>query len=276
MTYARSRRRGLSLVEVLIAVILLGIVGVGITRLLQSQMRFFSRSTNARDARAVTRNALSLVSTEMAMIEPRGIVAASADSFMVRLPYAVGLLCTGSTITFAPVDSLVWAQAVYAGYAYRDTTAAAVTTYVANGGSALGTGLDVTCTLAGFAVVPSGRTRVVAPAMPITTQGAPVLLYQTVTYKIAASSIVSGRTALWRRVAGGSNEEIAVPFGTGTRFRFYVSGGLTPQDGVPGTLNTLTGLEFVMVGESERTSPGINRVENDTLRVPILFRNAVQ
>lgn len=35
------RRRGLSLVEVLIAIVLLGIVGAGITRMLSSQLRFF-------------------------------------------------------------------------------------------------------------------------------------------------------------------------------------------------------------------------------------------
>ena len=276
MRSRRFARRGLSLIEVLIAVVLLGIVGAGITRLLQSQMRFFSRSSNAKDARAVTRNALNLVSSEMAMIEPRGIVAASADSFMVRVPYATGLHCSASTITFAPVDSLVSAQAVYGGYAYRDTTAAAVTTYVASGGASLATALASVCTVAGIAVVPNGRVLTLSPALPITTQGAPVLLYQTLTYKIAVSTIVPGRNALWRRVAGGANEEIAVPLGTGTRFRFYVGGALTPQDAVPGTLNTLTGVELVLVGESERTSPGINRVEKDTLRVPILFRNAVQ
>jgi prepilin-type N-terminal cleavage/methylation domain-containing protein len=270
------RRRGLSLIEVLIAVVLLGIVGVGITRLLQSQMQFFGRSTNARDARAVTRNALNIVSAEMRMIEPRGIVAASADSFMVRIPYATGLHCNNGTATFAPVDSLVWAQAVYGGYAYRDLTVGAVTTYVAAGGASLATALATVCTGVSMTVVPSGRVLTVAPALPITTRGAPILLYQTITYRIAASTLVSGRTALWRRVAGGTNEEVAVPFGTGTRFRFYVSGGMTPQDAVPGTLNTMTGVELVLVGESERSSSGTGAVERDTLRVPILFRNAVQ
>jgi hypothetical protein len=243
---------------------------------LQSQMRFFSRSTNERDARAVTRNALNLVSSEMRMIEPRGILAASADSFTVRLPYATGLHCTSSTVSFAPVDSLVWAQAVYGGYAYRDTTAGAVTTYVAAGGSSLAAAAATVCTGAGMVNVAGARVLTLAPSLPIGTQGAPVLLYQTVTFKIAASTLVSGRTALWRSVAGGSNEEVAVPLGTGTRFRFYVNGALTPTDTVPGTLNTLTGVELVLVGESERLSPGTGAVERDTLRVPILFRNAVQ
>lgn len=270
------RRRGLSLIEVLIAVVLLGIVGVGITRLLQSQMRFFSRSTNERDARAVTRNALNLVSSEMRMIEPGGVVAASADSFVVRVPYATGLHCTSSTVSFAPVDSLVWAQAVYAGYAYRDTTAGAVTTYVASGGASLATAAASVCTAAGMNNIAGARVLTLSPNLAIATQGAPILLFQTITYKIAASTLVSGRTALWRRVTGGASEEVAVPLGAGTRFRFYVSGALTPQDAAPGTLNTLTGVELVLVGESERLSPGTGAVESDTLRVPILFRNAVQ
>ena len=270
------RRRGLSLVEVLIAIVLLGIVGAGITRLLQSQMRFFSRSTNSRDARAVTRNALNIVTGEMRMIEPRGIVAATADSITVRVPYATGVHCTASIVTFAPVDSLVWAQAVYAGFAYRDTLAGSVTTYVASGGSSPSVALGTGCTLAGMTPVPGGRVLTLAPALPISTQGAPVLLYQLVTYKFAESTLVPGRLALWRRVAGGANEEVAVPFGSGTRFRFYEQGEVDAEDDVPSPLSDMTGVEMVLIGESERSSPGTGAPETVTTRVPLLFRNAVQ
>jgi hypothetical protein len=263
-------------VEVLIAVVLLGIVGAGITRLLQSQMRFFSRSTNSRDARAVTRNALNIVTGEMRMIEPRGIVAASADSIMVRVPYATGVNCIGGTVSFAPVDSLVWAQAVYAGYAYRDTLPGSVTTYVASGGASLSAAASTVCTLAGMTPVPGGRVLTLSPALPIATQGAPVLLYQTVTYKFANSTLVPGRTALWRRVTGGVNEEVAVPFGSGTRFRFYETGEADAEDSPPSALSDMAGLEMVLIGESERTSPGTGAPETETSRVPIFFRNAVQ
>jgi prepilin-type N-terminal cleavage/methylation domain-containing protein len=269
------RRRGLTLVEVLIAIVLLGIVGAGITRLLQSQMRFFSRSTNARDARAVTRNALNIVMGEMRMIEPRGIVAASTDSITVHVPYATGVHCASGTVTFAPVDSLIWAQAVYAGYAYRDTLSASVTTYVSAGGASLGTGTASTCTGAGITPVSGGPLRIPSPTLPISTSGAPVLLYQTITYKFAASTLVPGRTALWRRVTGGATEEVAVPFGTGTRFRFY-AGGTDADDAVPSPLRGMTGVELLLIGESERTSPGTGAPETVTTRVPILFRNAVQ
>jgi prepilin-type N-terminal cleavage/methylation domain-containing protein len=270
------RRRGLSLVEILVAIVLLGIVGAGVTRMLQSQMRYFSRTTNARDARTVSRNALNLMRSEMRMIEPNGIVAAARDSIVVRLPYATGLNCSLSTGTFVPVDSLTWATAVYAGYAWRDTVLNSAYAYVATGGTAPAAGLSTSCTLAGLDVIPGGNQLVLAPAIPTGVVGAPLLLYQTIKYKIGASTLVSGRTAVWREVTGGAAEEIAVPFDTSTHFRFYEAGNTTPQDAVPASLNQIAGLELVLVGESERSSPGTGAPESRESRVAIFFRNSVQ
>ena len=47
--------------------------------------------------------------------------------------------------------------------------------------------------------------------MPLLPAGAPVFIYQTITYSFANSVLVPGRTALWRTVAGGAAEEVAVP-----------------------------------------------------------------
>jgi prepilin-type N-terminal cleavage/methylation domain-containing protein len=271
----RSDRRGLSLVELLIAVVLLGIVGAGITRMLQSQMRYFSRTTNAQEARSVSRNALNLLRSELRMVEPLGIVAASADSLTVRLPYATGLNCSLSTGTFAAIDSLTQATAVFAGYAWKDTISSSTYNYVASA-TAPAAGLPASCTTVGLAVIPGGRELILSAAIPTVVVGAPLLLYQTVTYKIAASSIVPGRTALWRRVTGGANEEIAVPFDPTTRFRFYTIGGTTAADAVPSPVTTMSGVELVLVGESERPSPGTNAPEEQATRVAVFFRNSVQ
>ncbi len=271
----RADRRGLSLVELLIAVVLLGIVGAGITRMLQSQMRYFSRTTNAQEARSVTRNALNLMRSELRMVEPRGVVAASAESLTVRLPYATGLNCSASTGTFAAIDSLTQATAVFAGYAWKDTLSTATYTYVASGTAPVA-GLAASCTGVGLAVIPGGRQLILSGAIPTAVVGAPLLLYQTVTYKIANSTLVPGRTALWRRVTGGANEEIAVPFDATTRFRFYTIGGTTAADAVPSPITNMSGVELVLVGESERVSPGTNAPEEQATRVAVFFRNSVQ
>lgn len=269
------RRQGFTLTEILIAVVLLSMVGLGISRLLMSQTRFFARATGARDARAVTRNALNIVRDEMRMIEPRGITAATTTSITVNVPFMMGIYCSASTATFIPVDSLIRATAVFQGYAYRDTSLNSPYTYVAS--STAPTAGTVTNCTAGPLITPvtGGRTLELSPAFPVLSAGAPVFLYQTVRYRLAASTLVPGRTALWRDVSGGVSEEVAVPFQNTAIFRFYVSGASTSQAAVPGSLNTITGIELVLIGESERNSPGTSTPESKTVRLSIFFRNAV-
>jgi len=272
-----TRRRGFTLAEIMIAMILLGLVGVGITRLLMSQTRFFARATGARDARSVARNALNIVRDEMRMIEPRGIMSATTTSISVRVPYAVGVYCSNNTATFVPVDSLIYAQAHYRGYAYRDTALNASYTYVPMGaGSPPATGTLTNCTVGpGITPITGGLTLDLSPAFPALAPGSPVFLFQRTTYSLAPSTLVPGRTALWRSVINGTPEEIAVPFQNTAIFRFYVNGSTTSQAAVPGTLNTITGIELVLVGESERNSPGTEVPETRPVRLSIFFRNAV-
>lgn len=268
------RRRGLSLVELLIAIVLLGIVGAGITKLLSSQLRFFGSETNRRDARAVSRNALNLTRSELRMVEPNGIIAATEDSITIRMPYLMGLYCASNTAMFIPTDSLTLATAQYGGYAWRDTLAGATYTYVVQGG-ALSAGNAATCTGAGLTVIPSGVLYVVNPALAGVAASAPFFLWQTVTYKLATSTLVPGRLALWRQAGSAAAEEVAVPLDTASRINFYTT-GTTSSTTVPSPLNTMRGVEFVLYGESERTSPGRSTPEEALQRVSIFFRNAVQ
>ena len=268
------RRRGLSLVEILIAIVLLDIVGAGISRMLNSQLRFFARGTNARDARTVSRNALNLTRSELRMVEPNGIVGASEDSLRVRLPYLMGLYCAASTGTFVPADSLTRALAQYGGYAWRDTTAGAVYTYV-TGAALPAVGLAATCTGAGLTPIPNGPVLSVTPVLAGVATSAPFFLWQTVTYRFGPSSLVPGRLALWRQAGTAAAEEIAVPLDTASRFNFYTT-GITSETAVPSPLNTMRGIEILLFGESERTSPGRDGPEQALQRVSIFFRNAVQ
>ena len=269
-------RRGFTLVELLVTMLLAAVVGLGVTRLLISQTQFFAGSTGRRDARAVARNAVNIVRDEMRMIEPRGIVSASATQLVVRVPYAMGLYCTGTTATFAPVDSLIWASATYAGFATRDTALNAPYAYVDNTTVPTGGSLT-TCTSSPAEITPltNGQTLSIS-GLPTLVAGSPVFLFQRVTYELAASTLIPGRTALWRRVTGGVSEEIAVPFENTAIFRFFVSGATTAQDNVPTVLSSITGIEIVLVGESERSASNRQGTpEQAAVRLAIFFRNAV-
>ncbi len=268
------RRRGLTLIEVLLAIVLLGIVGVGITRMLSSQLRFFARGSAARDARSVSRNALNLTRSELRMAEPAGVLAATRDSVTIRLPYLMGLYCSASSAMFVPTDSLTLATAQYGGYAWRDTTANSAYTYV-TGTSALSVGADALCTGVGLAKIPGGTIYTVVPAMGALAPSAPFFIWQTVTYKFATSTLVPGRRALWRQAGSAAAEEVAVPLDTASRFNFYTTGTASSTT-VPSPLNTMRGLEILIYGESERTSPGRTAPEESLQRVSIFFRNAVQ
>ena len=272
-----TARRAFTLAELLVAIVVFGIVGVGVSRLLMSQMRFFTSLTGQRDARSVSRNALTIVRDEMRMIEPRGIVSANATTFQVRVPYAVGLYCTANTALFPPVDSLLFASAVFRGYAVRDTAVSATYRYVASTSTPTA-GTVTSCTGAPVSMTrPDASWRILSlPGSALTlASGASVVLYQSITYELAASTLVPGRTALWRRVAGGTDEEIAVPFGVSSVFRYHVSGSATAQDAAPADLSQITGVELVLVGESERTAADRRVPETAPVRLSILFRNAV-
>lgn len=276
-------RRGFTLIEVLVTMVLVAIVGLAVTRLLISQTQLFAGATGRRDARAVARNAVNIIRDEMRMIEPLGIDTATSTKLVVRVPYAMGVYCASGTATFAPVDSLTWAMATYAGFAYRDTTINATYTYV-RGTTAPTAASTALCTAAPANITPipgpttatQGRTLTI-PSLPTgRVPGSPVLLYQTVTYELAESTLIPGRTALWRRVRGGVSEEIAVPFENAAIFRFFVSGATAAQDAVPSPLSTLTGIQIVLVGQSERSaSSRVGTPETAPVRLAIFFRNAV-
>lgn len=269
-----GRRRGLTLVEVLIAIVLLGIVGAGITRMLSSQLRFFAGGANARDARTVSRNALTFARSELRMVEPGGIVAASRDSIRVRLPYAMGVYCSANVATFGAVDSLTLATAQFGGYAYRTLITGNPYTYVSSA-TAPSAGTATSCTSVGITPVPGGLLLGLSPAFPSLDPASPVLLWQTVTYRFANSTAMPGRRALWRQAGTAAPEEVAVPVDTASRFNFYTT-GTTSSATVPATLTTIRGIEILLRGESERTSPGRLEPEESLQRVSIFFRNAVQ
>lgn len=269
------RRPGFTLIELVVTIVLLGLVGLGASRLLMSQMRFYAAATGQRDARGVSRQALTILRDELRMIEPRGIVSATTTTLQVRVPYAVGVYCTGNVALFPPVDSLRFASAVFRGYAVRDTAVNAAYQYVASTSTPVA-GTASTCTAPPVAITrPDTSWRVLAlPGSALSlSAGAPVLLFQTITYAFAASTLVPGRTALWRRVAGGAEEEVAVPFANTAAFRFFVSGGATSQGTPPQEVDRLTGVELVLVGESERSSAIRGTPESAPVRLAVFFRN---
>jgi prepilin-type N-terminal cleavage/methylation domain-containing protein len=281
-------RRGMTLAEVMIALVLIGIVGAMFTKMLVAQGRFFNSQYGQRSARAVSRAPMNFLLSELRMVQDNGGVdAAQADGKRVRLkvPYRFGVVCgTTGGVTVAsmlPVDSAV--SATYAGWAWRAVNGSYTEVVAA---APLGadsvrdvTGLagEATCTAARIhkpvvstaSGTKTGSVLELRPASAAAVTISPVYLWQYVAYEFKASSAYPGRIGLYRIQADGTpgaqELELMAPFDTSARFKFFVPAEDTSQVDVPADLTTIRGLDLVLNGAagaaaSSGSKPAVNRV----------------
>ncbi|MCC6930285.1 MAG: prepilin-type N-terminal cleavage/methylation domain-containing protein [Gemmatimonadaceae bacterium] len=273
-----ARWRAFTLVELLVSLVLLGVMGAAMLRLFVSQSRFVDQQVKQRAARTVSRVSLNLLLQELRTVEAEGgVVTASQRAIGVRVPYALGITCGtagGRTIvSLLPVDSVLYAQAVFAGYAYR--VQGGDYRYVDVGASTAPSAAVGTCVAAGVTTLPRGQLIQVAPAIPAPyDNGAPVLVFQRIDYDFSGSVVVPGRMALWRSVQGGRHEEVAVPFDSTSAFRFFTVGDDTSLAAPPASLTAIRGVELRFTGASEEARAGRLAPELSPQRSAVFFLNA--
>jgi prepilin-type N-terminal cleavage/methylation domain-containing protein len=287
----KRRRSGFSLAELLVAVVLLGIVGGALTRMVVDQMRLFDTLEVSRSARSVARNSMNVLMSELRMVQDSGgitAVAGNNKSVTLNVPYRMGVLCnTGSgvtTVSMLPVDSLTLARAVFAGFGWRNRTTGRYVVVPSAGVAPIESGSTSRCTgsasgEAGVATMTidgqAGQVLDIVPAVTMTTtamRGAPVMFYQSITYSFAASSMYPGKIGLWRSVAGGDNEELMAPFTADARFRYYQAGDDTSRTTAP-ALSAIRGLALVLNSEGSRTPAGHDAPSQTRMMTSVFFKN---
>ena len=178
----RTAPSGFTLVELLVAMVVMTVVGGGLAGLLISQLDFQRAEDTRRDSRSTARAALNVLTSDLRMVESEGGVAAAAPrDITVRVPYSYGVICASSPaatiVSLLPSDSTAFMSAGRSGWAWRD----------ANTGSwnyqeialTLTVGGAAACTAAQVAVLPAGRALTIAPGAAGLTIGTPAMLYQT-------------------------------------------------------------------------------------------------
>ena len=288
----RPSRRGFTLAEVFICLVLLGVLGTALTRLMLAQSRLYALQRAKRDARAVGRTSMNLLFSDLRMVHdgadaPGGVMLASPNSLSVKVPYAVGLVCGSATpntvVSMFPVDSAARAMAKYAGYAWRNRLTKQYT-YV-----------PVVDTVGNAPITPSGSSSVCTSNAKIksdtvngrawgptdvkpqsvtagTQPGAPVFFFQNVLYFFGNSTSFPGKVALFRRIEGRNPEELVAPFDAGARFKFFVRNTDTPTLAPPAVLDSLVGVSLVLTGSSSATMAG-RPAETSKMETAVLFRN---
>jgi prepilin-type N-terminal cleavage/methylation domain-containing protein len=276
-----SARRGFTLAEVIVALVLTSIIGAAVTGVFITQSRFFDRQEKVGSARGVSRGALNMIMSELRMLErDNAIVSATAKRLTLRAPYAMAVACdngSGFHIRQIPGDTVMWREAGHSGYAYLNSDG--TYTYVATqqapvaGGS---TGASA-CLAAGVPAAPADsgwRTLRLGPATPTTVSiGAPVLLYQLITYEFKDSHAVPGRIGLWRFIhARDLDEELVAPFDTTAGFGFYPDDTGQVQQTVPSPTSSITGIKLTLDGLSQRPDPDGSH-QQVPLTTSVFFRN---
>ncbi len=294
MTTPQSTRRGFTLIEIVVAMVIVGIIGAAFTKLLTSQSRFFDQQTNIRKARSISRNSMNIFLSDLRMVQDvDGIDDATADgkSIQIKVPYRMGLVCGVSsnvtTVSMLPSDSGAVGMAQYAGFAWRDSLTGTYTVVTpaapATGDKPVISSTPDLCTgnSAGQAGIRTyavnGDTGQILDLKSPSTANAqmmsPVFMWQHIRYSFKASAAYPGFTGLWRDVEGKDPEEILAPFDASARFRFFVSGSdLSVVD--PPPVSSIVGLDLVLNAMSDRVvSNNIDSHSTSKVRTSVFFKN---
>lgn len=285
------RRSGFSLIEIVICLVILGVLGTALTRLMLAQSRLYELQRGKRDARAIGRSSMNLLFSDLRMVHdgadaPGSVMLASPESLSVRVPYAVGLVCgnanSSTVVSMLAVDSTVRAMAKYAGYAWRNRltkqyTYVPVTDTVGN--NPVSSQSVSTCISTAKIKTDTVNTRFWGPtdvkpqsATAGTQPGAPIFFYQNVLYYFGASTRYSGRIGLYRKLEGRAAEELVSPFDAGARFKFFTRNIDTSAVSPPAVLDSLVGVSLVLTGSSPSTMVG-RSAEKSRMETAVLFRN---
>jgi prepilin-type N-terminal cleavage/methylation domain-containing protein len=284
-------RRGFTLIEMIVSMVILSAMGIAFTKYLTMQNRFFERETNAKSARSIARGSMALLLSDLRMVQDSGgvdNVSTDGKTLRVIVPYRFGLYCgtngLKSTVSMLPADSAVVAMAAYDGYAWRDTTKGRYTLVANSAAPAIGSQPNI-CTGNGGGqaqlrtVSVNGRAGDILDipliiALPAPAPGTPVFFWQKITYSFQPSAIFPGLFALWRTQEGGRNDELFGPFDANARFRFYRTGDDTSVTVVP-SLDSIRGVDLVLSANSPRISAGRTN-EKAQLVTSVFFKNTRQ
>lgn len=270
-------QRGFTLVELLVAAMVMAVLGSALVRMLVSDSEFASQQDAMVGARRTARGALNVVAPELRMVGRDGLLAATRDSIRLRVPYAFGIICTGgkgdNNIALLPPDSLQFASAQPAGLAWhdwKDTTG----TYNFVSNISVSSVSNSRCPADSIPIQPGAPLLKVGPKISAAPVGSVFYLYQEVTYRFGTSTTLPGRVALWRQVGTATAQELLSPFDSSAKFRCLVGASLRSVDCPPaGGLGTVRGVELRLVGASERAPEGRTAPEQFDLTAKIPFVN---
>lgn len=230
---AEGAGRGFSLVEILVALVIVGLVGAAVTRVLTSQSEFYGRSDDRTYAQQSLRAGADLFSTELRMASPGNLMAAAPESVSVRHDIVRAVVCDSDDLTgevsvfvYDSVEGINLDPDVR-GYRFSGPHAETWEGWTTSLLSiSLGSGQSE-CESRG---APQGREswryRTLGGGLlsgsldTLPPRGATLVRYGRLTYELAPSGFESGALAIWR-----NGQELVSPFRDGATFEYVMADG---------------------------------------------------
>ena len=234
---AQQGSEGFTIVELLIAMVIISVLGGGLVMVMQQMGTFYRHNEDAMYAIQTLRGASEFAAAELRMASPEDLIYATPDSVAFRFDVVRGIVCdsTGSDEATLYVYERVLNASVtgtMVGIAFSGPYTAAWS-YADNwnpSATSTGSGPKGDCTgLGAPSTFPDSDymriTGWTAQYGDVPDRGSMVRGYVQVTYRFAASALGSG-VALWRDA-----QELVSPLSSGAAFSYLMVGG-----GVQGTV----------------------------------------
>jgi len=268
-----SGEAGFTLVELLIAAAITGILGAAVVSLILGQNRFYAKVDATVTAEQNIRAVGDLIGSELRMGRAGDLLAATEDSVSVRFDIYRAVVCDSvgaGQATLLVYDSVpnpslasgfigtAFVEAYDTTFAYQDGWTGSVT--------ATGSGPRSTCSAAGApdtAAIAMYRTISGWSGFPEGTpeRGAIVRRYGQLTYRFGASVIGNGR-AVFRGA-----QELAGPFSSTSGFRYVMSDGSVATSVSGASLLDVTAIRIVATAIDDDSRLDVTRAL--TLDIPL-------
>ncbi|MEX2572144.1 MAG: prepilin-type N-terminal cleavage/methylation domain-containing protein [Gemmatimonadota bacterium] len=282
-----ANRAGFTLVELLVALVLGGIITSVLFQLIAGQGRFVERQSAREEVQQNTRASLDLIGSELRTVPGGGgLVLATDNAITVRAVRVWGVVCDlpgGNAIDVAipTVPGATYSTNSGTGVVANTGTAAAPdwTDEVAVTGIAAASG-----TCAGSPLAAGSERRSLSlESMPENSAGDPVTLgntlylYDEVTYQTGTSAGVDG---LWiqRRIGSAPSQPMAGPIreegGAGLRFEYFEAGSSSPMGTPisPADREDVTRISVLVEAVSRNQLGGSPEAKADTIVVSLRNR----
>ena len=285
-------RAGFTLVELMVAVVIMGILTTVLWQLVRSQSSFVAFESQREDAQTNARAALDIVAGDLRAVPPRGIIEAQNQSLVMAVPKAWGVVCNATStpnqmdVVFPPLPPDAFTVTNTSGSGLMvNVSATSTPNWMPRPTADAGRAVVDAAVAQNLAVCTSNPTgaglmvyRFTGSNFPAATLGQTVMFYQVVRYDVGASE---GRQWVRRSTAlTAANtftmSPMAGPLSAADALRFtYYTGPtavLTPAPGtVTGTLDALSRIKVKVTTASAGTYNGRSTLQVDSTAV--LLRN---